>query len=948
MSFVPPNRPPPPPEEPSGGGWSDPGEADGPALAPSPPEDRDRYVIGALVGRGGMGAVRAARDTRLGRDVALKELAFERASDPVAQARLAREAAVTSRLDHPGIVPVYDVGTLPDGRPFYTMRLVRGRTLGDVAAGATAEGRRGLVRHVLAAVEAVAVAHDAGLVHRDLKPANVLVGEHGETQVVDWGLAAPTPAAEPRWRDLPASGPRGRVGTERYMSPEQARGEAPDPRDDVWALGATLAEVLGDPLPPELSAVVSRATAADPVARYPSAAALAEDLLCWFEGRRVVAYSYTPGDLLRRALAAYRLPLGVGGAGLLAVTVAVAVGWYQTTRSLDRALAAESEAGARLAEVQLQQAVAATEAGDRETAERHALAVLERGEDPLARGVFAAFGRAERPQRLREEPGPTCAWSALGPGAAWVLCGRAGTVSRWEAGREAWTVALRSEGGDVRDGRVLVWDAEDATIALDAHDGAELGRWPRVFSDWEGVRSPRAIWAGDAPMDGLRAPPSGCSGRIQAAAWVEDRVAAICADGVLAFGPAAGPIGRVPTAAAGDHVATAIALTPEGDTVVIGTVRGRLLVASAETGATIVSQDTRLGAIRSIVLAPDGRHAALDAERGIGIARLDTGTLVAAFDAATPRAVGFSAEGLVVHDGPLRAWRVPTGAPSVVRASAGLADLASAPDGTRLALAGASGAALVVDLADGGVRAHALDPELVKVAAWGAGGLLYSGLGEPKAAMAGDVGLTPLAKGRHLRRAAVLSDGSIVGIDMDKGIYRWSAPHLPPTVSEARRMYVDLEHDGDRVLLVDRDGRIERMDGEALTELAAIPGARAAALRGERLVIATVDGVRVRDGAGELALDVGGAAVLDVALSLAGDRVAAAMADGRVFVWSADGRLLGALPGHTERAVGIEFLADGDLASVSWDKTARVWSLDALERPVPSLAEEVRTAWGAE
>lgn len=125
-----------------------------------------------------------------------------------------------------------------------------------------------------------------------------------------------------------------------------------------------------------------------------------------------------------------------------------------------------------------------------------------------------------------------------------------------------------------------------------------------------------------------------------------------------------------------------------------------------------------------------------------------------------------------------------------------------------------------------------------------------------------------------------------------------------------------------------------------------VAGARAAALRGERLVIASADGVRVRDGAGELPLDVGGASVLDVALSAAGDRIAAAMLDGRVFVWSVDGRLLGVLPGHTERAVAVEFLADGDLASVSWDKTARVWSLAELERPVGSLAAEVRAAWG--
>lgn len=943
-----PSRPPPPPDDASGGGWSDPGDlgpAGAGAASPPPGSDGERYVLGAMVGRGAMGTVHAARDLRLGRDVALKELAVERAADPLARARLAREAAVTSRLDHPGIVPVYDVGTLPDGRPFYTMRLVRGRTLAEVAAGGSGEDRRRLVRHLLAAAEAVAVAHDAGIVHRDLKPANVLVGEHGETQVADWGLAAATPAAQARWRDLPAPEPRGRVGTERYMSPEQARGEAPDPRDDVWALGVTLAELIGERPPPELAAVVSRATAPDPRARYPDAAALAADLLDWFEGRRVAAYAYTPGDLLRRAVAAYRLPLAVGAAGLLAVAAAVAVGWSQTSASLARALAAEAAAGARLADLQLRQAVTATEAGDREAAERLALAVLERGEDPLARGVLAAFGRAERPQRVAEGPGPTCAWSALPPGAAWVACGRTGTVSRWEAGREVWTVPLATEGGAVQGDRVVVWDQDGTTFALDADDGAARGRWPRPVGDWMVVRAPRAVWAGEAPLDGSRAPPSGCALRILAAAWADGQVAAMCPDGTLTIGPAAGPMRHLPTAAVEDHVASAVTLV-DGSRVLIGTIRGRVLLVSAATGATVAAQDTRLGAIRALVPAPDGRHAAVDGERGVGLVRLDTGTLVATFDAASPRAVGFSDEGLVVHDGALRTWRVPRGAPSVVRAPTGLADLAAAPAGDRLALAGGGGTALVVDLADGAIRALPFGTEVVKVAAWGPAGAFFSGLDGLVAARVDDAGLTPLARGRPLRRAAVLPDGAVVGIDLERGLYRWAAPDRPPSVTEPRRTFIDLERDGETVVLVDRDGRIERLRGTALDALAVVPGARAAAVRGERLVVGTADGVVVRDDAGTRTLDVEGAVVLDVAIAPDGDRVAAGLLDGRVMVWAADGRRLAVLPGHTERAVAVEFLADGDLASASWDKTARVWRLRDLGRPVAELAAEVRAAWG--
>ncbi len=216
-------------EPPSHGGWSDDGDAvAGPPPAPIDPSER--YVVGARLGAGGMGVVHAARDRALGRDVALKVLRPDQGADPRTGARLAREAALTSRLDHPGVVTVYDAGRLPDGRAFYSMRLVRGRTLADAVADAPdASARRRLVRAVLAAAEAGAAAHDSGIVHRDLKPSNILLGPHGETQVADWGLAMPVPAAAARWADLPALTASGPVGTPGFAAPEQTAGADPDP-----------------------------------------------------------------------------------------------------------------------------------------------------------------------------------------------------------------------------------------------------------------------------------------------------------------------------------------------------------------------------------------------------------------------------------------------------------------------------------------------------------------------------------------------------------------------------------------------------------------------------------------------------------------------------------------------------------------------------------------------
>ncbi|HEX2690707.1 MAG TPA: serine/threonine-protein kinase, partial [Kofleriaceae bacterium] len=147
-----------------------------------------RYRLGAELGRGGMGRVVEAFDLQLGRTVALKEV-LPRGGPGVAR-RFLREVQLTARLEHPSIVPLYDAGTTGDGRPFYVMRRVSGRPLDQLMAQAhDLGGRLTLLPAVLAAIDAIAHAHRRGVIHRDLKPANILVGELGETIVIDWGLA---------------------------------------------------------------------------------------------------------------------------------------------------------------------------------------------------------------------------------------------------------------------------------------------------------------------------------------------------------------------------------------------------------------------------------------------------------------------------------------------------------------------------------------------------------------------------------------------------------------------------------------------------------------------------------------------------------------------------------------------------------------------------------------
>jgi hypothetical protein len=226
---------------------------------------RDHELL-EQVGRGGMGEVFRGKDPALGRDLAVKVLRPNLRGDRGAERRFQREARVTGALQHPNIVPVHNLGRLPDGRLYFTMKLVRGRTLADMLAEGTGAGwLPGLLGVFEKVCQAVAFAHSRGVIHRDLKPANVMVGAFGEVQVMDWGLAkvlhsapdvgsqavAPGEGSDTVWRVLQTGSTvddrkTGVVGTPAYMPPEQARGAADDidERADVFGLGAILCEVL--------------------------------------------------------------------------------------------------------------------------------------------------------------------------------------------------------------------------------------------------------------------------------------------------------------------------------------------------------------------------------------------------------------------------------------------------------------------------------------------------------------------------------------------------------------------------------------------------------------------------------------------------------------------------------------------------------------------------------
>jgi tRNA A-37 threonylcarbamoyl transferase component Bud32 len=383
---------------------------------------------------GGLGAIFLALDAELHREVALKQIREQHADDPASRERFLLEAEITGGLEHPGIVPVYGLGTYGDGRPYYAMRFVRGDSLkraierfhADLGLKADPGQRslelRQLLRRFTDVCHAIDYAHSRGVLHRDLKPGNVIVGRHGETLVVDWGLAKATGKSDPRsgertLRPSSASGlaetlPGGALGTPAYMSPEQAEGnlEALGPRSDVYSLGATLfclltgrppfageavdvipAVTKGEFRPPRqvdpaldraLEAVCLKAMALRAEDRYGSCRALAEDIERWMADEPVTAWREPVARRLRRW--ARRNRTAVTGAAVAVLAGLIGLAALAAVQSRAKAvlevknleLAAANAATNRALE-QTTRAQAATQAalGQSEAAQRQAKAI---------------------------------------------------------------------------------------------------------------------------------------------------------------------------------------------------------------------------------------------------------------------------------------------------------------------------------------------------------------------------------------------------------------------------------------------------------------------------------------------------------------------------------------------------------------------------------------------
>jgi len=904
-----------------------------PTRPPHPATNAARYTTFGVIGAGGMGQVLLARDEVLGREVALKVIRPDHAATPVAAQRLADEARLTAGLDHPSIVAVHDLGRTADGAPYYVMRLVRGRALSEeLSLRTTLDARLGLVRPLIAAVEALAYAHHRGVVHRDVKPSNVMLGSFGEVQVMDWGLAAPigTRADHP-------------IGTPGFMAPELARMEAASDRIDVFGIGMTLRAIITAERapPPELAAIASACVDPEPT-RRPSARALADDLARYLEGRRVHAYDYPLATLLGRLVRRWRVPLAIVIAALVVLTVVLVKGNRELVAERDRA---ETNLAHVLSD-EVTEHVVADRLPEAERIAAELMAMPAESARAVARGV----------RMIRHAPttGVTsalpaaCSRHAVAADGGALVClddGSARFYALGEAGATLrWTRAVSAARAVVLADVVVFADAHGHATRHALANGEPLG----TIADWTPTSfiasRTRAVGYNSGFLVAELTPGQTtridhpCDSRVNVVALTPDERTWVvaCADGEVLVGP----LGERPVRR--DRVVLPFApsvIASDGIRLVWGDTRGHVGVTTLGTGETRW-QRVMSGPIAAFASGPnvlwvalaDGTVHVLDDE-GDDLTTLDhdVRTLIATDD------------GALTIGSAITRWSTPSRRPHrlVLTPEIGLTGAVPSPDATRLAASTADGRVIVVGL--DGTRLRTLRPsnELVKPIAWR--GDQIAGTWMEKSGLIVLATTTDAAPGRlpgsAFRRVLTLAGDRLLAIAYAAGttVYEGQTALQLPALAEGA--FVDAATgDGRFVVLVPEIApTIVRLDATTLAlETFAMPSTAHAAdisADGRRVVLAREAAVVLVDltTRNERALAAPPARVLDIALS-ADERFAiAGLHDGRVVVWSlATGALHASVLAHAERVAYVETMPDGTAVSASWDGTARLWDLNTL------------------
>jgi eukaryotic-like serine/threonine-protein kinase len=893
-------------------------------------EPERRYVLKGLHAAGGIGQVWLADDADLGREVALKVLRPERALDPVQEARFLHEARVTGRLQHPGIVPVYELvaGAEQDQPPFYTMRLVPGRTLTEAArsyherrAGGIA-GRIECVRllHAFVSVcQTVAYAHSKGVIHRDLKPQNVALGDFGEVIVLDWGFAKALGAPDFKpasTTETVCSAPAGYtpgggvVGTPSYMAPEQAAGrpEADGTGVDVYGLGAILYEILtgappyrgddsvevlrevrsGPPprpsaitrVPPGLEAICLRAMARDPAQRYPNATVLARDVQHWLADEPVDAYRESRAARARRWLR--RHPALGAGCCVLLVTTLVGIGVARDLMSREEARFAEDQA--RMAWEQAE-TKARSAAELRQQLYYHRIALAER--------ALAALNLSGATQLLADCPPSLRGWEwhcldRLCRADAQLLRGHANTVVALAFSPDGQSLASCGFDGSTR-----VWDLATGRVRL-TYTGHEGMVYHLTFSPdgrriasagWDGTVR---IWQADTgqTIQVLR----GLGEHVNRVAYTPDgrRLLTLDQDKTLRLWELAD--GHVLWVLDGGDDSTwhlmTLAMRPNARLAAVSGAFPPIRLVDLETGQVVGRLEGRQKLVRALAFSHDGKHLASgDGDVGrsepgeVRIWDVDRRETVQIFRGHTESifALDFRKDGdrlvSASQDQTVRVWDLNTGQEALtLHGHTGAVRCAAfSPDGLRLATAGAD---QVIRVWDATPDAAAPPPRL-----------LHS-LTDPDGVVFA-VAFDPTG------RLASLGDGRAV------------------------RFYADSKPDGVSPPL---------MQQADFFALAYSPDGRHIASAGSRGNVVVLDG-RTGRMERELTGHAGGP-IKGVAYSADGTMLATASWDRTVRIWDpATGEQLRILGGHREPVSGVAFSPDGRwLASAGNDRMVRIWN----------------------
>ena len=978
-------------------------------------EQPGRYLVKRVFGRGGMSVVYLVHDHHVGRDVALKQMLRPAGASTSApshySARFLREARVTGQLEHPGIVPVYEVGQREDGSQYYTQKLIRGRTL--LAAILDADSLRQrleLVKHFVDLCQAMAYAHSMGVIHRDLKPENVMVGEFGETVVLDWGLAKVRGQPDVREGDLDAKKMllgahlgetlAGSVmGTPSYMSPEQARGELGliDEVSDVFCLGAILFEILtgrppyqgrdvsallaktiSEPVPAvatvqkdaprELCAIADRALRAERGERYASAKELAAEVLAWMSGARVAAYEYSSLELVQKFVRRNKLASGVAAAAL--VLLAAATIWI----ARDSRLAAKNLllARANLAGALLEKAHAAGhEARWSTAAALFAASRTQRDSLEAQWGAAIAESRAVVPLlRIAPDAGP--AWAVQ-------LVQREGTPA----------LAVAFEDGTVRlyDARTSaeLWRAR-------AHQGAAtaLATIP-ARSEIASAGSDGAVRFWDLRTGAPRGENERTGSEVLTLAASPDGslLAAGSLDGYVRLwgaGPGA-PIAALKGTAEDDSGVSAVAFSSDG----------KLLASAAEDGTARLFQVPSLKillrtapgteALDALALSPDGALLATGARDGsihlFGLSALppagpsDPSTQFLAAPrgelSGSERSIeglAFSPDGLLLAsaswDSTALVWEAGTGR-QLARIDGdgrGLSSIAFSSDGLRLAISSTDGSARVFGLPprplllrhEAAVRAAVFSPDGTLIATADEDGRVQ--LWDRKS---GALANSLIRHDSSVRTLAFSPNGALLASGDGEGLARVDelGTRTPLLVLHHKGAVnqVDFSPDGRTLATASEDGAAHLWDlgtGRELFRLEHKERVRGVAFSpdGTRLATACAD-QRVRiwnpaTGALLQTLEGQEGKVRVVAWSPDGSMLASGGSDEQILLWSMPaGAPAGVLRGHQGLVRTLVFSRDGHLLiSASADRTVRFWDVPSRSE-VATFSERERELLGA-